>query len=151
VTDDDMRNSHAEVVVGTAILRNGSVLAACRATPPELAGLWEFPGGKIEPGESEPDAVMRECREELGVSVRVDRALGRAMISETFELVLYSAFLDSAEPAAGHAHSRLAWLAARDIYSVVWLDVDRALIPAVLGRLASLSCGLRRCEAGGGC
>lgn len=58
-------------VVGAAILDAAAsptrVLAAQRAYPESLRGLWEFPGGKQEPGEGARDALLRECREELGV------------------------------------------------------------------------------------
>ena len=57
------------VVVGAALLDKGRVLAARRSAPPEVAGGWEFPGGKVNPGESEREALVRECREELGVEV----------------------------------------------------------------------------------
>ncbi|MDX6765074.1 NUDIX domain-containing protein, partial [Streptomyces sp. F8] len=55
------------VVVGGALCHEGRLLAARRSAPPELAGRWELPGGKTEPGESVPDALVRELREELGV------------------------------------------------------------------------------------
>lgn len=62
-------------VVGAALLdaarRPTHVLAAQRAYPAELRGLWEFPGGKQEPGESALDALVRECREELDLRIRL--------------------------------------------------------------------------------
>ncbi|APU18921.1 NUDIX domain-containing protein [Actinoalloteichus sp. GBA129-24] len=66
----------AEVVVGAAVLRGATVLAAQRAKPSSLAGRWELPGGSVESGETEQDAVKRECREELGVRVRVGARIG---------------------------------------------------------------------------
>src|SRR5215467_10554281 len=53
------------LVVGAAIIARGRLLAAQRADPPELAGGWELPGGKVEPGESDQEALVRECHEEL--------------------------------------------------------------------------------------
>ena len=64
----------AKVVVGTAIVRDRAVLAQQRAYPAAAAGRWELPGGRVEPGESDVDAVRRECAEELGVDVRVGAA-----------------------------------------------------------------------------
>lgn len=62
-------------VVGAAILDDAehptSFLAGQRAYPPALRGLWEFPGGKVEPGESPQDGLVRECGEELGLTVRL--------------------------------------------------------------------------------
>jgi 8-oxo-dGTP diphosphatase len=58
-------------VVGAAIVRDGRVLAARRTHPAETAGRWEFPGGKVEPGETPQAALAREITEELGARVAV--------------------------------------------------------------------------------
>ncbi|MET9965659.1 NUDIX domain-containing protein, partial [Streptomyces sp. NPDC006356] len=55
------------IVVGAALLAGGRLLAARRSAPEELAGRWELPGGKVEPGEAPEAALVRELREELGV------------------------------------------------------------------------------------
>ena len=60
-----------QVVVGAAIVRDGRVLAARRTAPASAAGRWEFPGGKVEPGETEADSLVREIDEELGVRITV--------------------------------------------------------------------------------
>ncbi|MFZ2502533.1 MAG: NUDIX domain-containing protein, partial [Nocardioides sp.] len=76
----------ARLVVGAAIIRSGRVLAARRVAPAEAAGRWEFPGGKVEPGESPAEAVCREVAEELGCQVRVESwltptsAIGRGLV-----------------------------------------------------------------------
>ena len=64
------------IVVAGALISNGALLVAQRARPPELAGLWELPGGKVTPGESDAAALARELREELGVDVEVGARLG---------------------------------------------------------------------------
>ncbi len=64
-----MRRSEPVGVVGAAVLRDGRVLASRRTEPPRLAGLWEFPGGKVEPGEEPAPALARELLEELGIAV----------------------------------------------------------------------------------
>lgn len=66
------RLASAAVVVAAAVVSDGRVLAAQRVRPPALAGRWELPGGRVEVGEDEPAAVVRECREELGTEVVVD-------------------------------------------------------------------------------
>jgi len=63
------------VIVGAALVRDGRLLAARRTTPREAAGRWEFPGGKVDPGETADAAVMREVAEELGCEARVEQWL----------------------------------------------------------------------------
>ena len=60
-----------QVVVGAAIVRDGRVLACRRTAPLEVAGRWELPGGKVEPGEAPEAALVREVREELGCDIAV--------------------------------------------------------------------------------
>ena len=79
----------AGVVVAAAVVREGTVLTARRIAPASLAGRWEFPGGKVEPGESEPQALIRELREELSLEVRVCELLGRTPLGDDGELALY--------------------------------------------------------------
>ena len=118
-------------VVGAAIVCERRVLAARRRTPANLAGLWEFPGGKVEAGESESAAVVRECREELGISVAVERQLGRAPIGENLELVLYAATLTQGRPTSSASHDLLRWLAIDELTTVRWLEPDERLLNAV--------------------
>ena len=70
------RTAEPRLIVGAAIVVDGRVLACERAEPPEMAGGWEFPGGKAEPGESDVDALTRECEEELGVHIEVGEQVG---------------------------------------------------------------------------
>jgi 8-oxo-dGTP diphosphatase len=115
-------------VVAAALVRDGAVLAARRSRPAELAGRWEFPGGKVEPGEDGPAALARECLEELGVHVDVGRLLGRAADGRV-ELTLYVAALVQGEPHAGESHDALRWLDVSSLESVDWLPLDAELLP----------------------
>jgi 8-oxo-dGTP diphosphatase len=124
------------VVVGAAIVRAGRVLAARRSAPPELAGGWEFPGGKVEPGESDAAALARECREELGVSVAVAELLGATELGPARELRVYRADLVTGQPRALQDHDELRWLAADELESVRWLPADRPLLAAVAAVLS---------------
>lgn len=65
-----------QIVVAGAVFRGASVLVAQRLRPPELAGRWELPGGKVAAGESESAALARELAEELGIDVTVGGRLG---------------------------------------------------------------------------
>ncbi|SHG20967.1 8-oxo-dGTP diphosphatase [Jatrophihabitans endophyticus] len=125
-------------VVAAALIRDARVLAARRAPPHRLAGGWEFPGGKVEPGESDGAALVRECREELDVTVEVDRRLGTARGDATvapIRLSLYAARLVTGEPRPHEDHDALRWLTAAELASVEWLPIDRSLLPLVAAAL----------------
>lgn len=126
------------LVVGAAVVRDGCVLAAQRAYPPELAGCWEFPGGKVRPGEDEAAALVRECREELGVDVEVGDRVGQDGGTSDGAAVLrvFLARLLDGEPVA-REHQALRWLRADELDDVAWLDADRPLLPHLRALLAS--------------
>jgi len=118
------------VVVGAAVLRGGRVLAAQRSYPPALAGAWEFPGGKVLPGEPEREALVRECREELRLDVAVGARLGADLPTADGPGVLrvYLATpLDGRDPVAVE-HAQLRWLGPDDLSTVAWLPADRPLL-----------------------
>lgn len=120
-----------QIVVATAIMRNGQVLAQQRAYPSADAGRWEFPGGRVEPGESEESAVVRECREELGVDVRAGQRIGPDVpLRNGMTLRLYFAELvdESVEPIAVE-HSAVRWVSVDEFDGLPWLDADLAFIP----------------------
>jgi 8-oxo-dGTP diphosphatase len=123
------------VVVAAAIIRNGRVLAARRALPAEVAGLWEFPGGKVEANESEADALVREIREELGVEIAVGAQLARSVIDETSVLHVFAAELLTGDEEARFDHDEVRWFTPEELVSVAWIDADRKLVPAVVNAL----------------
>lgn len=107
------------------------ILAAQRATGEKFEEQWEFPGGKVEPGESFEEAVRRELREELGV----DLVLGEQLIGELAGggwdmgngYILYPFFAElepTAEIELGPQHSELRWLAEDELDSVEWVSAD---------------------------
>ena len=69
------RGSGPVVVAAAVVIREGRVLLTRRAEGQHLAGMWEFPGGKLEEGESPEEALARECREECGIDVDVGEIL----------------------------------------------------------------------------
>jgi 8-oxo-dGTP diphosphatase len=121
------------VIVGAAIIAQGRVLACERSDPPDVAGRWEFPGGKVEHGESEVEALIRECDEELGVLVEVgDRvgadvrlAHGRALLK------VYAARLAGPAQPQALEHRELRWLGVDELDSVVWLPADAPIVAAL--------------------
>ena len=115
-------------VVGAALVRDGRVLASRRTEPPRLAGLWEFPGGKVEPGESDREALLRELREELRVEAQVGERLGGDVpIGETAVLRVYLCRLVSGEPALVD-HDEHRWLSLDELLDVPWIPVDLPLV-----------------------
>lgn len=112
------------VVVGAAIVRDGRVLAARRTFPAEAAGRWEFPGGKVETGESPEEAVVREISEELGCTIAVTGWLpGEVAIGDRHVLTVALAELVAGEPRPVE-HDDVRWLGPDELDSVDWLDPD---------------------------
>ncbi|MFG1950139.1 (deoxy)nucleoside triphosphate pyrophosphohydrolase [Micromonospora sp. NPDC048830] len=126
------------VIVGAAIIADGRVLACARSAPPEVAGMWEFPGGKVEPGESETAALARECAEELGVRVEVGQRVGRnvRMAHGRSVLKVYTARLLHDDQPKALEHSALRWLSAAELDTVTWLPADAPIVAALRPLLA---------------
>lgn len=127
------------VIVGAAIVRSGRLLAAQRSYPADLAGYWELPGGRVEAGESEADALRRECVEELAVTVRVGERVGQDIaLPGGKSLRVYAAELvePGREPVAVE-HKDLRWLDSGELADLAWLSADRVLLPALRELLAT--------------
>ena len=114
--------------MGAAILRLGRVLAARRTAPAAAAGRWEFPGGKVEPGETDADSLVREVEEELGVRIRVLRWLaGAEEVGDRYLLRVAVAELEAGEPSPNE-HDAVRWLSPEELDDVDWLDADRPFL-----------------------
>ncbi len=126
------RVSNFEVlVIGAAIIHDGRVLAARRTTPPSAAGLWEFPGGKAEPGETPEEAGVREVREELSCEVRAVGMLdGEARIEAGYVLRVAVAELVAGEPLP-REHDAVRWLGPHELERVEWLEPDLPFLPGL--------------------
>lgn len=110
--------------MGAAIIRHGRVLVARRTDPPEAVGGWEFPGGKVEPGEDPDAAVVREIREELCCEVTVTGQLsGESPIRNGYVLSVRTAELVAGEPIP-HEHGALRWLGPEELCDVDWMTAD---------------------------
>jgi 8-oxo-dGTP diphosphatase len=128
------------LVVGGALFHRGRLLAARRSAPPELAGRWELPGGKCEPGETPEQALVRELREELGVETEpVERIPGEWPLRPGYVFQVWTVRLLAGEPRPLEDHDELRWLGPEESDAVDWLDQDR---PAVAEAMRLLSAGV---------
>ena len=137
-------------VVGAAILDSleqpTALLVAQRSYPEALAGLWEFPGGKAEPGETLSEALEREIREELGCGVLLGQRLPAPHpagwpLNSRLSLELFLAEISSGTPQAGADHRRLRWMQLsgsqrhRELEDLPWIPADRPILRALLEHL----------------
>ena len=126
-------------VVGAAILRDRRVLAARRTSPAAAAGRWEFPGGKVEPGETREAALVREVAEELGCRIQVTGWLrGEVPIRDSHTLCVALASLVHGEPEPVE-HDLVRWLRAGELAAVDWLDSDRPFLAELRDVLTTLT------------
>jgi len=122
-----------QVIVAAAIVDGEPprVLAAQRAYPADLAGYWELPGGKVHAGEDDVAALVRECREELGVTVRVGTRVGADLeIGASLLLRVWWARLLDGTPQPLE-HTQLRWLSLDALDDVAWLPSDGPVMAAV--------------------
>jgi 8-oxo-dGTP diphosphatase len=134
------KRSTPQIIVGAAIITAGRVLACARADPPEMAGQWEFPGGKVEAGEDDATALARECLEELAVRVDVGVRVGADVPLGNGSAVLrvYAARLIDGDRPRLLEHLELRWLAAHELADVPWLPADAPIVAALPPFLAAL-------------
>lgn len=127
-TDAQHEPSGCVVPVACALIeRDGRLLVAQRPPGKKRAGKWEFPGGKLEAGETADFALVREIREELGLDIQVGKRLaavrhdyGDAVI----ELLPYRCALTSGEPHP-HEHTAIRWCTREEIAALDLAEADR--------------------------
>ncbi|MBX5488124.1 Putative 8-oxo-dGTP diphosphatase 2 [Mycolicibacterium hassiacum DSM 44199] len=123
------------VVVAGALINAGSLLVAQRARPPELAGLWELPGGKVAPGESDEAALARELHEELGIEVSVGARLGADVaLSPTIALRAYLVRQTGGQLHVND-HRAIRWITVDELDELAWVPADRTWLPALRAAL----------------
>lgn len=120
-------------VVGAVIVRDGLVLCARRGPGKHLAGQWEFPGGKLEPGETAEGALVREIEEELGCRVAVGDLIVTAAhvyAAKTIVLSTYRCAVVDGEPVPTE-HAEIAWVDPADLTALDWAPADLPTVDAI--------------------
>lgn len=121
-------------VVAAVIRRGETLLVTRRPDLPGRPGQWEFPGGKVEPGEAEPEALRRELREELGCEAAVGRLLLRhahRYPDLDVELAFYACALEPGAEPAPLGVAELSWAAVGTLDRYDFLEADRAVLVAL--------------------
>lgn len=116
------------------------LLGARRSKPVRIAGRWEFPGGKVDPGESDIEALHRELREELGIAAVLGDEIvgphdGGWHITDRHTMRVWYATVASGEPLPLVEHDELRWLDPVDLWTVPWLDGDVEIVREIERRL----------------
>jgi len=127
---------HIEVVA--AVIRRGDTIFATQRGYGEWKDWWEFPGGKMEPGETREEALVREIREELSAEISIDKFLCTVEYDyPAFHLTLHC-FLCSLVSGALqlNEHESARWLDRDAIGSVGWLPADESLLPLIAQELS---------------
>lgn len=127
-------------VVAAVIVSEGRIFA-CRRSADRSAGLkWEFPGGKVERGESPSDALVRELREELDVVVYVGGLIhrGTTKVGETLiDLTCFEAALVDVAPERSTDHDQLGWFLPQELIGLDWAAPDIPAVHEVVRRLVA--------------
>lgn len=133
-----------KLVVAAAIVDDlhspTQMIVARRSRPAEIAGRWEFPGGKAEPGETPEEALHRELREELGIKVELGDEIvgpddGGWIITDRHIMRLWFARVTEGEPKPLVEHDRLEWSRPQDFGDYNWLDGDVRIVEHLVGAL----------------
>lgn len=136
----DTHHRAPRLVVGAAIVddlaRPTTVLSGRRTEPPALAGGWELPGGKVEPGELPRDALRREIREELGVEIELGPMVegplaGAWPLGDLYVMQVWLARITAGEPRPLEDHDQLRRLTKAGLYGVGWLPADLPIMASV--------------------
>lgn len=117
-------------VVAALIVREGKLLIARRPEGKHMAGRWEFPGGKLERGESPEEAIEREIREELAVEIRAGRvyqAIAYSYPEKDVLLLFYAAALVSGEPRPVE-EAEIRWVTVEELDKYAFAPADERLV-----------------------
>jgi 8-oxo-dGTP diphosphatase len=121
-------------VVAAVVELDGKYLACRRGASKSLPGKWEFPGGKVELGETFEGAAIREILEELAVTIEVESFLGLSITDQgsiTIELHAYLAKLVGSKPVGSQDHDTLMWCTVEELSKLDWAPADIPIVALV--------------------
>ncbi len=123
-----------QIEVVAAIIRKGKLFFATQRGYGEFEGWWEFPGGKMEAGETREEALIREIREELSAEIVIDKYLTTVEWDyPKFHLILHCFICRTvSESMHLNEHEAARWLDGKSAGSVRWLPADEQIIPLIL-------------------
>ncbi|MGV8925877.1 MAG: pyrimidine (deoxy)nucleoside triphosphate diphosphatase [Ewingella sp.] len=119
-------------VVAAIIEQDGNILLARRDASGDQAGLWEFPGGKVEDGESQPQALIRELQEELGIAARVEEWIASHDFQQPGRIIRLHAWRVSGftNIISLQCHSEIAWTPPHEAFRFELAPADAPLLEA---------------------
>ena len=126
-----MRGNHIIEVVGAIIKDDDRFLVGQRPADKSQGGMWEFMGGKIEPGETPEQALARECREELALEIEDERIIGSVVHEypdKTIRLTLISCSPKSGSVPAALEHQQIRWVTRAEMNDMPFCPADADLI-----------------------
>lgn len=134
-------NTHAvKKVIAGVILQGNKVLLAQRAGPGKLCGLWEFPGGKVEEGETERECLQRELLEELAIKIEVAGYVGSSFFVDNgvnYEMKAYLVTSFIGAPVL-HEHQQIKWVSLPELSCYPMPDPDKPIVDMLItNRLSS--------------
>ena len=121
-------------VTAAIMVKNGRVLAAKRKSTGRLGGLWEFPGGKVEPGETADQCLARELREEFGIEVTIGPCIGSSVYHYPFGTIALTAFI--VQHGRGtitlHDHAKIRWMLPDQLHTIVFAPADLPFVRKII-------------------
>lgn len=123
-------------VVAAAIIEDGKILCMQRPVDKDLANYWEFPGGKVEAGETHEDALIREIQEELETDIVVDDFVDNSVHEHDFaiiDLTIYTAHFAGTNDWVLTEHQDYKWLKPSELHDLNWPHADRNALKKLSG------------------